>query len=474
MKPRALALSLLGITAFLVFIQAGAPSLDTDGIHYAAVAEEIAGSGRWLLPFDPVMNTHHYWHFPLTIWTTALFFQWFGISAGVAKLYSMGMTVAAVAGLFALGRALAGPWTGWFAGMAFLGTNHVLRIARQCRVDLPLVAWIIWAFYGLVRAQAGSKAWYLLAGLASLGAVMTKEVVGLVPLVAGTAYLILRRRWRELTHPAFLAAWGIALGPVFGWIALERALYGDTLWRNYYAQNFSHLYQANPLGTPWYYYGWAILDKYGYLLPFALAGGWIALQRVRRGEEPRWLLIFLWAVAFPLGFSLAQHKVHYYILPTYAATALWVGLLCERWIPPLWRGYVLKGAVAVTALAALALTLHPVPLHKTRYPETLGLVPRLDPILAEAPGEVIVAGTDAASLLFYSSAVTRVTNAHHPEQFRPLLAQPCPHRRYCVISRENWNSLDPDVRAACEVLEESDRQLLIRQQPSRTDARHAG
>lgn len=464
MKTWALLLSLLGIGFVLVFAQAGTPSLDADGIHYAAVAKEMAHSNRWLLPFDPVMNGPHYWHFPLTLWATALCFQWFGVSVVAAKLYAMTMTLAAVGGLFALGLVLAGRWAGWFAGMSFLLTDHVLRIARQCRPDLPLVAYITWAFYGLVRAQAGSKAWYLLAGMGTLGAVMTKEVVGLVPLVAGTVYLALRRQWKELGHPAFLGAWILALGPVLGWIAWESALRGDTLWHNYYAQNFSHLLSANTLGTPWYYYGWAILDKYGYLLPFAAAGGWIAFRMVRSGQEPRWILVFLWAAAFPLGFSLAQHKVHYYILPTYAATALWVGLLCERAIPPQWKRRCVLGAVGLTAAAAAALAIHPVPLHKVRYAETLSFVPMADAVIHYAQGEVIVSGTDAASLLFYSKVISQVTSAHAPEQFRPLLSRSAPHRRYCVISRANWALLDPGVRRAWQVIEEDDRRLFLRQE----------
>ena len=464
MKSRGwvLLFSLLGIGFFLLFTQANAPSLDSDGIHYAAVAKEIARTNRWLLPFDPVVNKPHYFHFLLCIWPTALIFQWFGASPLTAKLYAMGMTLVAVGGIFVLGRILANVWVGWFAGLSFLLTNHVLKIARQCRPDLPLIAFVVLAFVGLVLAQGGGKLrhrWYLLVGFASLGAIMTKEVGGLVPLLSAAAYFVLLRKWRELFHPAFIGSWFLALGPVVAWVFLEYALYHDTLWGHYLRQSllFS-LHQTEDLVAPWSYYGWAILNKNGYLLPFVLAGGWVAWGKIRRLEEPRWGLILLWAAAFPLGFSLARHKIHYYILPMYAATALLIGLTFDRWIRESWRPRILIAVVGLTAAAAMALTYFPLPLHKTRYAPTIRLAPRIDAVVKKAPGEVIIVRQDVASLLFYSKQVTRVTPAYEMADFQDLLTKPAKGRRYCLIGRKDLALLDPAVQARWKpIIDDGDR-----------------
>ncbi len=456
--------ALLGVTYLAVFIQAHAPSLDVDGIHYAAVAREIALSNRWLLPFDPVTNTPHYWHFPMTIWPTALFFQWFGVTPAVAKLFSSVMTLVAVGGIFVLGRTLAGPWVGWFSGMGFLLTDHVMKIARQCRPDLPLIAFITWAFVGLALAAKGSKRWYLLTGAASFGAIMTKEFVGLVPLVAAVAYLVLRRNWRELIQPAFLAAWAVAILPVLAWMGAEQLFYQDTLWNNYYAQNFSHLLQRRESLTPWYYYGWAILDKYWYFLPLALAGGWLAWGKIRRAEEPRWLLIFLWAVAFPLGFSLAHHKVHYYILPTYAATALWVGLACDRWISNLWKQRLFWGTTALAFIAAVGLAFSPISVHPARYEVSVRWAPLIDPIVRQAPGQVVVVRQDVASLLIYSDAITRVTSAHNWPHYGEFLGATRYVRRYCFIGHREWDLLEPEAQARWTILiDDGERLFAVRE-----------
>lgn len=463
MRARWLFASLMAIGFFLVFIQAGAPSLDSDGIHYASVAKEIARSGRWLLPYDPVTGANYYFHLHGSVWPTALLFKLLGVSSATAKLYSMGMTLLALAGIFLLGRRLIGSWGGWCAGIAFLATDHVLRIARQCRVDLPLVGYIVWAYMGVIRAQTGSRAWYLLAGAASLGAVMTKEIVGLVPLCSAFVYLILRRKWRDLIHPAFLAAFGIALIPPALITVIERKLYHATLWQQYLQQNFFFLAQAKHLAQPWTYYLWAIGDKYGYLLPLALPGAWFAWREIRTGKEPRWILIFLWVVAFPLGFSLATHKVHYYILPTYAGTALLAGLACERWIAQRWRPRIARAAVALAGIAAVALACFPVPVHKVRYRKNIELVPRLNALLAEAPGELLVIHQDVASLVFYSNADS-ITGASNDGRIDHQLHLSVPHRRYCLIGHKHWALLDPAVRPHWGMLlDDGERYLLVEQ-----------
>ncbi len=461
---KALFLSLMGLAFFLVFVQAGSPSLDGDSVHYASVAKEIVRSQRWLLPYDPILDGPYYFHLSLSVWVPAVMFQLFGVSVVTAKLYSMLMTLLAVVGIFLMGRILADSWVGWCAGLSFLLTNHVLRIARNCRLDLPLIAFIVWAFLAFALAQKRSRAWYILYGLATLGAIMTKEVMGLVPLGVGVAYFILLRQWRRLFDPAFWASWLLAFGPVVGISLLEQARYHVTTWYLYQGQMLIwFMLEAKHLTKPWYYYGWAVLDKYWYLLPLTLVGAWLAVGKIRKGEEPRWLMVLLWAISFPLGLSFARHKVHYYMLPSYAATALLVGLACERIIRPAWRPGVVKAVVSLGVAGAVLMACFPIRSHRPRFAENVRIAPRLDAVLSEAPGEMIVVRQDVASLLFYSQVLTRVTSAHGWPQFRDLLSAPSSKRRYCLIGKKDWELLDPGVQAKWQtVLDDVDR-LLVRQ-----------
>lgn len=469
---------LMGVAAVALFLHANTPTLDGDSVQYAAVAKEIVRSGRWLLPFDPVYNAPYYFHFPLSVWVPAVMFKLFGVSVFTARLYSLLMAMVAVAGIFSIGRVLANSWVGWCAGLSFLLTDHVLRIARQCRVDLPLIAFLVLAFLALIlaqsaeapgsasssRSQSRSKRWYLLFGLAVCGAVLTKEVVGLVPLGVAAAYLGSFRRWSDLIHPMFLVGWIIALGPVVGLTLLEKARYQTTTWAMYHGQMFLwFLKEAEHLTKPWYYYLWAIWDKYWYFLPLALIGTWGAIQKIRNREEPRWGIVLLWAVALPLGFSLAKHKVHYYILPMYAATALLIGLACDRLIRGVLRQRLVTAVVVLGIIGGITASFFPANLHKQRFAENVRLVTKLDPILAKEPGELIVVRQDVASLLFYSRVITRVTSAHEWPYFRDLLGAPAQKRRYGLIGKKDWELLEPEIRSRWQTVIDDGNRLVVRE-----------
>ena len=461
-----LLLVLLAVGSLLLFVQVNAPSLDSDGIHYAAVAKELARSNRWLLPYDPVVDGHYYFHFHLSLWPTALAFKFLGVSPATAKLFSLLMTLGAAAGLFVLGRILVSPWAGWCAGLTFFLTNHVLRIARQCRPDLPMIGFMVWAFVGLILAQSKGRRWYLLLGLGSLGAILTKETGGLVPLVVGAAYLLIRRRWSDLFHPAFLAAWVVAIGPPVALAFIENARYHNSLWANYHANNLFYLLAVTEsLKDPWYYYGRAILDKYWYLLPLAVAGGGLAWREIRSGREPRWWIVLMWAAAFPIGFSFARHKMYYYILPSYAATALLVGLCGDRWMKEAHRLALWRGVVGLAMAGAVGMLIFPKALHKTRYADNIRIAPQIDALVAASPGEVIVARQDVASLLFYCNEVTRITTAHEEEKFQRLLSTPDGKRRWCLIGKKDWQLVDPEARRRWKTLLDDGTRLFLTEEP---------
>lgn len=203
-------------------------------------------------------------------------------------------------------------------------------------------------------------------------------------------------------------------------------------------------------------------------MPLAIAGAWLAWGRIRQGKEPRWIMVFLWAAALPLGFSIALHKVHYYILPTYAATALLVGLACDRWVSPVWRNRLVNGTVILAGVAGLAFFFLPVPVHKVRYAEALRMAPRLDAFLVESPGDLLVVRQDAASMFFYTQKIGQLRQVHHWPSFAQVLAEPSPQRRYCLIGRADWEMVDPEIRIGWETLWVDGDRLLLRQEPKQT------
>ncbi len=98
---------LLWIAAILIFAYAWVPGgLDVDSCNYAVVAKEILRTHKWLGLYDPVYQGVFYYHFPLCIWITTLFFKFLGISTFTAKLFSMLSSIVLVGIIFYLGRLL--------------------------------------------------------------------------------------------------------------------------------------------------------------------------------------------------------------------------------------------------------------------------------------------------------------------------------------------------------------------------------
>src|SRR4030043_182335 len=90
LKHNYLLFILLWAAAIFIFAYSWVPGgLDVDSCNYGVVAKEVLRTHKWLGLYDPVYQGVFYYHFPLCIWMTALFFKFFGISTFTAKLFSM-------------------------------------------------------------------------------------------------------------------------------------------------------------------------------------------------------------------------------------------------------------------------------------------------------------------------------------------------------------------------------------------------
>ena len=275
-------LLLLWMGAVLIFAYSWVPGgLDVDSCNYAAVAKEALRTNNWLNLYDPVYQGVFYYHFPLCIWITALFFKLLGVSTFTAKLFSMISSLLLVGSIFYLGRMLKNKWVGFFAGVSFLLTNHIVRLSRQCRMDLPVTLFIALAILAFILAQRRSRRYYILFGLFTGLAILSKDIFGVFPLAIVSAYLLMRRQIKEFFHPFFIAGLLSAAAPVLLWAWLDRgALF--TPWLNW---NFMHLLKSPGFNVPWYYYIQALINKYFYFLPLALYGGYLAVKEARANKK---------------------------------------------------------------------------------------------------------------------------------------------------------------------------------------------
>ncbi|MDD4953424.1 MAG: glycosyltransferase family 39 protein [Candidatus Omnitrophica bacterium] len=430
---------LLGLASILIFAYSWVPGgLDVDSCNYAVVAKDILYTNKWLNLYDPIYEGPFYYHFPLCIWVTALLFKSLGITTFAAKLFSMACGLVLVATIYYFGKLLKDKWVGFFAGISLLLTNHIVRLSRQCRMDIPVTLFITLAMLSFFLAQRRRRAYYLLFGLFTCLAIFAKDIFGVFALAIALGYLVLRLRFKEIFHPLFLSGIVIALLPVLIW----RKLDNNMLFGNWYSANFMHLWKNIVIEVPWYYYIWAIVTKYAYLLPFALYGGYLAVREAARNRNYEVYILLIWIAIFPLAFSFGRHKLHYFILPIYPAAALLAGWAFEAIFKERAKERIAATCKYIFIFSAVVMLCLPLDIRSKRFAQTVRLGPFINQIRKQMPlHEFIVYREDKSALLFYAYEIKRSRSIDDKKVFEDMLK--AKDKSYlCYLSQGSFEELD--------------------------------
>jgi 4-amino-4-deoxy-L-arabinose transferase-like glycosyltransferase len=182
-----------------------------DEARMALVAEDSLRHGFRLptrLRGEPYLNKP-----PLFFWSVAMASIPAGrVSEGTAAIPSVASALAALGGVFALGRHLSGARTGLLA-LAILGTSPGFFLHSHVALpDMMLTAWITWSLYFLLRALSGPMpaARHLVGFYGCLaGALWTKGLPALMIVPAAVAAVTLSAGVRHL--PRLRPGLGLAM-----------------------------------------------------------------------------------------------------------------------------------------------------------------------------------------------------------------------------------------------------------------------
>ncbi len=459
-KKNYLLFVLLWAGMVLIFSYSGVPGgLDVDSCNYAAVSKEVLRTNNWLGLYDPVYQGVFYYHFPLCIWITAGIFKIIGVTTFAAKLFSMLSGVLLVAAIFFLGRIIKNEWVGFFSALSFLMTNHIVRLSRQCRMDIPVSLFITLALFCFILAQRRSRYYYLLFGLSTCLAIFTKDVFGLAPLAIVFIYLILVAKWKEFFHPLFISGLVVALGPVLLWICLDKS----SLFTPWFHWNFMHLLKSPGFHVPWYYYASSLVNKYFYFLPFAVYGGYLAVKESYKKKDYVAYILIIWALIFPLAFSFGRQKLHYFILPIYPAASVLVGTSLDRLLKESIKMKTATILKYVLIIGTIIMLCFPLEIRSKRFEETVRLAPHIDQILKQLPRyDFYVYNQDAAAILFYSQELKRVKVIKDLKSLEEVLSAPAEVARFCYLSEQDFLGVSASGRQMCRlVLRYKDKVIIV-------------
>ncbi|MDH3257155.1 MAG: glycosyltransferase family 39 protein [Nitrospinota bacterium] len=369
LKDRTFQIVFLLYSSLLIFLgrQADAGLLNFDDSFHAQKAKELlAGGSLWLNTFhgQPVFDKP-----PLTFWLTALAFEVFGVSGYSAVLVTGLLGTGVVYITYRLAEKLfQDPWVAFLAGIVLIFPGYFLDYSRRGMTDIALTFFITLALYCFFLARENPR-WYLAFGFSTVGAILTKSVLGLFPLLIALGVLVLSRRWKTIANPNFVAGMVIALGLGSVWHIINWMEYGDRFIHQHFGwliwERFLKGDPATPNASPFYFLGYlkGFFGNYWPWLPIAVVGCWQFGKKAvaeTGGHKDRYLLVLLWVGIILVVLSMANAQYFRYMLPVFPALAIIVSKTLGNWLLPVWQDKALSGLVGVVMITVFFINATPI------------------------------------------------------------------------------------------------------------------
>jgi hypothetical protein len=297
--------------------------------------------------FASAMGTSPFYP-PLISCAAGILYFAFPVSPATAQAVMLAFLGVGMLAVYGIGRDVADPATGLLAAF-FLGTApFVVHSLLNFQLDLPLMAMVALALFGLLRSEVFSRpGWTLGLGLIWGFGLLTKPtfpVYALAP-VLWTIGLAARSRARGRRLVWLVPAAVIAAAVAFPWYSLRLfSLPFQLLNRSF---TFAEREGQSPTlsSTALLYYPTVFPTQFGFLAVLAFLGGLLVLWRVREHRAVLWVA----AITPFVVLTLIRNKNFRYSLPALAAAAV-VAALGVRALPAMPRRIVVGACVVLGAL----------------------------------------------------------------------------------------------------------------------------
>lgn len=243
-------------------------------------------------------------------------------------------------------------WVALAAGTMFvLGHFALVHAFRTGDLDGLLTFFITLALYGYWRSWTRPR-WIIVWGAASAAAVMTKSLVGLLPLMIVGLDILLSRGWKKIGWANIGLAVGTFVALAAPWHIVETVRFGRAFWDSYLGVHvIERTTESLFTATPWHYYLGVIRDRFApfsWFLPLALL---LAIWRWWKEKNELGRLLVGWFVVTLMIFSFIQTRREWYILPLYPGAVLLTATTIMTW----WQASLtrwLQAAVVISLLGA--------------------------------------------------------------------------------------------------------------------------
>lgn len=318
-------LIILPISFFYIFIRLGSTTLiDWDEAIYAKVAKNIAQSGQWLTLHWKDMKDYWFEKPPLYMWLTALAFKVTGFNSFGARIVSSIFGLLGILATYKLGSKLYNKLTGIASALILLSTAHYLYYARNGMLDVTATFFIVLSIYFFYNRK------WLVTGLVIGFAVMTKGIIGFIPLPIVFIYLLLFdfKKFKEYFKPFASIGLGVLLiaGP---WHIYSLLKYGNEFWDIYF---IDHMLGRGLTGfgheKPVFWFIDVIKTSFRiWILPLI---GALTILPFFDKKRTQYSLLIISTIFVLVFFSISKDKLQWYIMPIYPFLAILSARFIER------------------------------------------------------------------------------------------------------------------------------------------------
>ncbi len=306
-----------------------------DDALYAHESRQMLSTGDWWnIRYNGNLNFEYP---PMFLWLAALSMSLWGITDFAAKFPSAVAGLLTILAVFFLGRKLRkGLFFAACAAWILMLSQYFLKYSMHAMTDAPYTFFFTAAvlFYVLGVEKPG---WVLLTGVAVAAAVLTRSVVGYIPLAVIAVHSVAARQSRFLRSPQFIAAVFLAFLLPSVWYLPQYLAHGEAFFEHHFAFISSKAASEGQFDASKFLWGLAkypilLLKLYWPWLPFMLIGLWSAAKCAVNRRESSAVLLAVWVFLVVGLFSLAEAKTLRYILPAFPAFALLSAIPIRGWM----------------------------------------------------------------------------------------------------------------------------------------------
>ena len=331
-----------------------------DDAYYAQKAKEIfLSDSLWVVLLK---NTPTFDNSPLPFWLTGLAYKVFGVSGYAAVFSSAIFGVLTIYLTYSLCSYLfKDNWTAFLAAFVLLFPGMFLDSSRRGMLDITLAFFVTAAMYGLIKGLKDKK-FYLLYGVMTGCAVLTKSVLGFFPIAIGVVFMLWRGGFKKLFDFGYLAGISVAILVGCSWYAMNWYIFGEVFIKLHFNDGHMKLIQDSYLeGSLLYLLGYFkdMMKNYWPWFPVTAVGVFLFAKRSFRDKDAHSMFLFLWVSIPFLIMSTSRNQTLRYLFMIFPALAMITSHTIAGWLRETHKDKTLPWMFGIVVATVLVVNVTP-------------------------------------------------------------------------------------------------------------------